>query len=355
MSSPRVSASEFDLLSIVRAVVGGDGSSVAWLLHRDRNMQPALCPQTHDLVQEMLAKGVMLKLCQLGGWRNTRSIRGNEVLRGRLWERHESLALTYTDFSLQLLVALTRESLEGTDALVFRSPSKQAPSIGDQLVACLALDAARESSCAEVVARAKPIRSAPLCWLMHADLLGQMGKPPAKIDFKSLLDGPGAVVLEALSDELARRWFAMEQGKSEVRNMADMEGIGLGQSRTLECFLPAVQQAGREDLALFVVQAAAKLHKARLSAQDFTSSLQKHKSMRERSAAMVGAAAFLDGLTPLLGWVQSKSSLRFFDDEYEAGQVFLEGWSSLGTLAYEELQSLAGELRSFSALEENQS
>tara|TARA_R110002096_G_scaffold42143_3_gene113528 strand:- start:7434 stop:8510 length:1077 start_codon:yes stop_codon:yes gene_type:complete len=352
-SNAKVSASEFDLLSIVRAIISGEGSSVAWLLRRDQVMQPELSPQAHALVQEMLGKGVMLKLCQWGGWRKSRSLRGNEVVSGRLWERHQNLSLRYSDYSLQLLVALTRESLEGTGGLIFRVPSKGPPEIGDQLLACLALDAARGSSCAEVVARAKPIRAAPLCWLMHADLLGRVGMPPAKIDFDCLLSGPGAIVLEALGDQLARRWLAMELGKGKVRNMTDMQGIGLGQSRTLECFLSAIARAGREDLALFVVTAASQLHRRRLVAQDVTSSLQKHKSMRERSDAMIGAAAFLDALTPLAGWAQGKRSLRFFDDDYEAGQVFLEGWSTLGNLAFEELQSLAAELRSFSALEDS--
>ncbi len=350
-TSAKVSSSEFDLLSIVRAIVSGEGNSVAWLLRRDRKMQPELSPQTHALAQEMLGKGVLLRLCQWGGWRKSRSLQGNEVLGGRLWERHESLSLMYTDYSLQLLVALTRETLEGSGSLVFWASSSKKPlAIGDQLVACLALDAARASRCADVVARAKAIRRAPLCWLMHADLLGKVGKAPAKIDFECLLSGPGAIVLEALGDELAKRWFAMERGKSLVREMTEMQGIGLGQSRTLECFLSMAQTAGREDLALFVIQAATLVHKERLGAEDYTAGLQKHKTMRERSEAMVGAAAFLDALTPLSGWVQGKRSLRFFDDDYEAGQVFLEGFSGLGNLAFEELQSLAGELRSFTAL-----
>jgi len=185
---------------------------------------------------------------------------------------------------------------------------------------------------------------------MHVDCLVRTQAPPADLDFEKLLTGTGAVVLEALSEQLAQRWLATERGKEKLDTAKAMGALGEGQGQVMAKFLKAAEQTHREELAGFLIRAAAALHKDQRTPGVFTASLPPHKNMQAHSAAMFGAAAFLSGLAPLLGWVQKKRVLRFFDDDFNAAQLFLEEWSTLGDLAYQELQLLAKEVCCFQAL-----
>lgn len=343
----KVSASEFDLLSVARCLVSGDGESVSWILQRSRDMPKAFSPQCHALLEDLLAKGVLLRLMRWGGWQDTRSLQGLEVKKGRLWERHESLSLRYSDASLQVLVALVGGSLSA------RVPKLKVAelSLGDELVMLFALDLVEEANCSNYFGQSPAVRKSPLCWLARPNLLAPHGVPE-DLDFEPWVSGEGAVVLESLGPQLMRRWVAAEWGKALVVEHEGLALIGQAQKLVLQSFLASCEKACRPDLAFFLVRAAATLAKSGVGAQDLVAGLGKHRNMSERSLALAGAAAFIEGLAPLQRWVQENRALRFFDDEYEAGQLLLEEWNFLGDIGYASLQSVASELRSAKALED---
>ena len=59
-----------------------------------------------DLVKDALAKGCVLLLTRLGGWRRERHLRDARIVEGRLWERTppEQLGLTFSRNTLDFLM-----------------------------------------------------------------------------------------------------------------------------------------------------------------------------------------------------------------------------------------------------------
>jgi len=342
----QVAASEFDLLSIARALVSDD-AGVEWLLLRKREMPKELSPQAISLIQDLLSRGVLHTLCRTGGWQKTRTLQGDKILSGRLWERHPDFALTFTDFSIKLLTWMTAEELTSPGKL-----GAKPKSCGDELLAFLALGLAKEAGCGAPVAKDKAFQSSALCWLAYPDLLGlHASAKPRGLRFDNWVSGTEAMILEALAPSLKALWLQMEQAKGWVIELDRMAKIGQAQAWVLEEFTKTAAEAQRHDLCFFLLRAAAELAKENTQASDYTTRLEAHKTMAQRSDAMTAAAAYLDGLSPFPQWVQAHRSLRFFDDEYEAAQLLLEEWDALGDLGYGQLQTLAADLRSFTALE----
>src|SRR6185503_3075739 len=88
----RVSASEFDLLSIARAAVGAAPfEEVELQLRTARRPPEALRPTAMRLLRETLGKGVVLALMRRGG------------AAARVWRRHEPLPLRFGKSSVRLL------------------------------------------------------------------------------------------------------------------------------------------------------------------------------------------------------------------------------------------------------------
>ncbi len=307
-------------------------------------MPKALSPQCQRLLQEILAKGVVLRLCLLGGWKKSVSLRGEEVVKGRLWQRHASLSLHYSDFSLRLLVAMTGAALTGDTPLpVGKMPS----SLGDEMVAALALETAISCGAAGRLAASPGVLNSTLCWLLYPDVLAASGAAPPELTPDAVIaSDSGCIVLEALQDHLAQRWLQMELAKLAMETPSERTALGRAQLKILGEYLKMVKDMQREDLAVFLLQMACALKERGITSAHYREHLQGSLSMAEHSRALHSCAAALVSLSTMYGWVQEKRALRFFDDAFEAGQLLLTAWEPLGDVGYEYLASIGRELQS---------
>ena len=221
-------------------------------------MPKKLSPQAVDLVEDLLAKGIIHRLCLCGGWRESRSLQQGAVRKGRLWERHPELSLRYSKFTMELLCWLTERAI---DQSKLKKLSTRPQTLGDQLVALFALDMAVALGAGQGLAADPALQGSALCWLAHPDALGA-GSSIEVIQFETLLQDEGAIILEALGPNLRDRWLALERSKGTIHSLDRMSRIGDAQRRVLQDFLQQAAAAGREDLAFFVVQAAASLAQA---------------------------------------------------------------------------------------------
>ena len=66
----RVAASEYDILTITRGLVGQESlAALDGLLRRTRKIPPKIGTTSMGILQDTLAKGVVRELARRGGWR----------------------------------------------------------------------------------------------------------------------------------------------------------------------------------------------------------------------------------------------------------------------------------------------
>ena len=112
-----------------------------------------------------------------------------------------------------------------------------------------------ESLGAADLRRRQPFVRHGLCRLAYPE---DYTAAPADVEpnFAPWTSGVGAAMLEALQPELEARWIEVEGGKSRIAEWQRMRDLGRSQERVLTAFLDAVEQAGRLDLARFLLRAA---------------------------------------------------------------------------------------------------
>jgi hypothetical protein len=192
--------------------------------------------------------------------------------------------------------------------------------IGDQVVAYLALDVATETPAQFTIARSSQVAHAPLAWLGFAHLLP--GDPPEDPKaWDALVTGTGAVVVDALQQDLAKRWRTVELGKRALSDPDELVKLGRGQDLTLTRFMDACTRAGRRDLAGFVLDAMLPLLARDVA--PFPNDLDRTKPLSVRMAARNAAGALLRGMAKWCEWDRAHRGVRFLDDDYEASQLLL--------------------------------
>jgi hypothetical protein len=355
----RVAASEFDLLTVARALVRDlEAAAVEPLLRQPRRVPGKLGSTAIGLLKQILARGVVLELCRRGGWREADHLRGDEVVQGRLWERWARgggapPALHFSGLGLRACRWLTVAPLAVPRECEPLGASRT-PGLGDQLVLYLACDLSLRCGCSGALATSPAFRRAPLCWLGFPEVLAAGGAPEEEGDLEGeglevLLRGDGALVLEALQLDLARRWVAAERSKGAVADPGRMTALGLAQERVLGALMEGARRAGRRDLLGFVPEAAARLLRHRPAARRWVASLSRQSSLQQREAACRGAGAFLRALERHHRWAERARTTRFFDDDYEAGQLLLRQWEPLGAGGLDHARLVTGQLTSLDA------
>lgn len=277
---------------------------------------------TRRLIEATLARGCVLALARRGGWARARHVVDEEVVEGRLWERHSDLELRFSPFTMRLILHL---ALGG--------PRPGAPKTGgDDLFAYLAAD---------VLARRGPLPAAlagaPLVWLAFPGQLGDAAPPSPEAVRASVARAP--VVLEALQADLTDKVVALERAKAS-RSTTALLRLGPAQAAALGAYLDAVED--RPDLARFLLAAAGRLASDPRPERWFAPGPEV--ALSERAAAGRAVAALLVTLGRLEGWRRRAAAVRFFDEGFDRAQLYLEDWARLGDAGYARLQRVAAAL-----------
>ena len=341
---PRVAASESDLLIMARTLVAGpDAQDDIWsLLCAGRTLPPRIGTTCAGLLEDTLGQ-VWHALWQRGGTRPRASVKGDgTTVRGRLWERYPVTPLEFTAATVQLLRWLVSQSFAAAPSTI--AELKAMPlSIGDQIMIYLALDASRATPAARVLAAQPLIAGAPLAWLGFAPLFAaHRHAPPQR--YTSLIEGAGAIAVEALADELAQRWYAAELAKRQVEDPAELIALGAAQDAVLEQFMGACDAARRRDLARFVLDAAAPLLARNLSPH--VVALDPRRPLSERAKARIAAGALMRAINRWNDWDQLHRGVRYIDDDYQAAQLLLQAFERIGPPGVARAQGFLAELAS---------
>jgi len=280
-------------------------------------------------------------LWRRGGVQPAASLDGGAVRRGRIWERHAPVGLTFSPATVRLLGWLVATPLVAASA---RAPEpwpgpggperdagghdtgwleKSALTVGDQVMIYLALDAASGTPAQAAIAAQPLVRASPLAWLGFADCLGAP-PPPA---FDSLCEGAGAIVVEALTRELAVRWREVELSKRAIASPEWLIALGAAQDATLQGFMAACDRHRRRDLAGFVIDAAAPLLEREIVPTP--ARLDPDAPLGRRAAARVAAGALLRAVMMWGAWDQAHRGVRFIDDDYPAAQLLLARFEAI--------------------------
>lgn len=332
----RVAASEAELLTLARAIVGGGSARFVPLLRRRRGAIGQIGPTAMGLLQQTLARGVSQAILRLGGWQSRRTIApppsdADAIRSGRLWQRHPELPpLHFTAASFELLTWMHREDVASPKKRLEAQPQ----SLADELLHYLALEPLDKAGAA---LDQPAFASSALCQLGYADRVAFTTAAP---DYARWVEGPGAVVLEALQDQLSARWQAMETSKGELFELQDMIGLGERQGLALDGLFAAIEASedlddgrpARRDLASFLVEAGVALlasgpERRCPTPQWWTQMLDLRASLSQRQAAFRGAATYLRALAHTLGrWVEDAGLVAHFDEDYAAAQLLLTSW-----------------------------
>lgn len=350
----RVAASEADQLTVARALVGQETLAAAeGVVRRWRNMPTAaryrnkIGPTAMKLLRDTLAKGAILQLARRGGWRTMRFVAGDRVRSGRMWERHPPQALRFSRFSIHLLRWLTESPIARSDC-----PNLEAlpETPADELLMYLAVDLCRRMDCAETLARQPAFRQSGLVWLGAFDLLALNGVGmPEEEMFSRLLDRPAVVVLEALVPDLADGWLRAELKKRTIVAGQSMIRLGAAQEAVARAFLSVIDRRDRRDLAQCFIEAGARLLAKSPEAESFVGRLEQRGRIADRARARSAAAAFLKVLERLGGWAEEARSVRFFDEEYDAAQLYLSLFEPLGDRGVRQARDLVRALEALDA------
>ena len=146
-------------------------------------------------------------------------------------------------------------------------------------------------------------------------------------NFAPWTTGVGAAMLEALQPELEARWVEVEAGKERITEWQRMRDLGRSQERVLTAFLDAVERAGRLDLARFLLRAARRLLGEHADAALWVGGLTNAgPRLADRTVTYQSALAFLRQLPRLQSWERRARSVGYFDEGYQAAQLWKSDW-----------------------------
>jgi hypothetical protein len=330
----QVSASEHDLLTITRTLVGeGSVEAVEPILREKQKIPEKLGPTAAGLLRATLARGVVRELARRGGWRRERRPTPAGLKVGRVWERNPMFSLRFSKYSMQLLRWLLAEPLGSTSAKAL-TPPEAALTLGDEVLQYLLLDAITKTNARDLiraVVDSDAIRSSALCWLGFCDVLCAKSPPKDLLDrFSAVATSQGIVVLEALQDDLARRWVSMERRKRSMTESADLIALGQAQEAVLGALFTVANQHKRRDLTGFVVEATARLLPGPVPADVWIGQLDPAEPLSVRQNARRAAGALLRAVKRWKAWDDEHRSVRFFDDDYDLAQALLNMMERLG-------------------------
>jgi hypothetical protein len=130
-----------------------------------------------------------------------------------------------------------------------------------------------------------------------------------------------------LQSELAARWIEVEGGKSRIAEWQPMRDLGRSQERVLTAFLDAIEQAGRLDLARFLLRAAHELLGEHANADMWVGGLSSAgPRLADRAVTYQSALALLRQMPRLQSWERRARTVGYFDEGYQASQLWKADW-----------------------------
>jgi FtsH ternary system-associated peptide len=329
----QVSKFEFNLLRILRFMVGHFPADQGLQLVRTATARPdCLSPEAVRLVKDTLAKACVLFLVRQGGWRNDKYLRGGLPTPGRVWDRIplDERSLTFSPAVLDFLIWATAEKVAETRVAWDAQPQALTPA--DELFFWLALDAIRsDPDLLSVLRRKNAFRQNPLCWISFPGDMTDSDEPVAP-DFAPLFVGQRAVFLECLQSHLAHRWLRSEQMKGQIGDWKRMRRQGRAEFVALAGFLKAAGEAARLDLSRFVLKTNAAVFTADMTPVFWTGGLQGSGPPRlaDRLDTQRAALALPRQMDVLEGWQRRALGVGYFDDDYQASQLWKADWEAAG-------------------------
>ncbi len=329
-----VSRFEFHLLRLLRFVLGHMPPEQALnYLSAKLPCPPCLSATAVKLAEDTIAKALVLHLVRAGGWRTEGHLRNGKPTTGKAWDRIPlgERELTFSRHPLAFMMWLTAEKV--TDTKEPWDVPAGALTPADELFFAVAYDSLKaEPNVGSVLAEKRAFRDNPLCWLNAGADFAAPGEvtPP---NFLPLTEGVRAVIVECLNPDLAQRWIKSERGRGQVGDWKQMRATGVTLNRTLTDFLTACGKANRPDLARFVLTAAKViLSQGNLTPQYWTGGLhgQGPPRLAERLETQRAAVVLPRHLATLQGWDRKARGIGYWDDDYQASQLWKEDWERAG-------------------------
>ncbi|HZT79329.1 MAG TPA: hypothetical protein VFA26_03855, partial [Gemmataceae bacterium] len=277
------------------------------------------------------AKGCVLTLVRRGAWRRERFLRGDGVADGRLWQRTPptELGLAFSRHSLRFLVWATAQRPTNEQA-AWKAPEKEL-TVADRLLLFLAYESVRGFPHELAALQRMPaFCNNVLCRLMYPEDFAALAGRTA-LDFGPWTTGVGACILESLHHNLAARWVAVERSKFEVEDWQEMRALGQSQEEVLAPFLKAVEDAGRLDLARFLLRAAAILLTPDAEAAWWRGRITRPgPRLADRADTHRAALALLRQVERMHAWERQARGVGYFDEGYQASQLWKADWERQG-------------------------
>jgi hypothetical protein len=156
---------------------------------------------------------------------------------------------------------------------------------------------------------------------------GDDATPP---DLAPLFAGQFAVFLECLQPHLLHRWVRSERAKGQIGDWKRMRQQGRAEFAALQAFLKAAEDARRTDLARFVLRTNAALFTGDMTPVFWTGGLQGSGPPRlaDRLDTQRAALAVPRQMETLEGWQQRALNVGYFDEGYQASQLWKADWEA---------------------------
>jgi hypothetical protein len=299
---------------------------VAPLIESGHPPPPCLSRGAVRLIAGALRKGCVQLLAERGGWRRARFLRDGRFVDGRLWERTAATDLGLT-FSPQILVFLRWLTAVQPGAKQSLPLALEQLTDGDRLVLFFAHEGLRQYRGPNLDWQTLPgFADHGLCRLVYPDDFARFGLARTP-DFAPWTTGVGACIVEALQVDLAARWVEVECRKQGIQAPEAMRQLGQEQERELTAFLDAAGDKRRWDLARFLLWAALRLLPEDPQPDFWVGSLRHTKQrLAERTSTYAAAVAFLRQLDRLQGWNRQARLTGYFDEGYQASQLWKADW-----------------------------
>jgi hypothetical protein len=324
-----VSLFESSLIRITRALVGRLSLAEALpLLVRRVPAPKCLSRDCVALVENTLAVGMTERLARLG-WQPQRTQRGYAIVAGRLWERcpREVRTLAFSGQTLQWLIWLTSDNFADPQASPKLKPARF--TLGDRVLRLQAMLVLNHTLGVGTLLTQPGFRDHALIALLFPETRAEQ-RITGEIDFMPWVRDEGAWLTETIAPLLADRWVQIERAKRQSADPAFVRLLSTTQQQVLDAFLDEVTRTGRWDLARWLITAAAGVLREVPAHERYFARFQTDgMRMAERSMLYEQGLALFRGLERLQQHHRQARSIGFYDEAYQASQLWKSDWERL--------------------------